>query len=160
VRESAKPGRREGKGGGENEVWVAISSGGAAAELLALAPPSKGAPPPEALEKAAERLWGAASRALQKAAAAGSGGAKDSAVPAPLALRAQRWGAGVETNADASSLFSLDSGSLLVACGDVFGKGDAASALLSGVAAGEALLRAAAEKRSGRGGGGGARSSL
>lgn len=175
VRESAKPGRRrrttrkksEERGerdeseGDEGEVWVAVSSREAAAELLALAPPSKGLPPPGALERAAERLWEAASTALQRSAAAaaagGGGGIGPFAVPPPLALRAQRWGAVVETNADPGSLFSLDESGTLASCGDVFGKGDAASALLSGIAAGEALLRAAAEnKRKERG----ARSSL
>jgi len=155
VRESAKPGRREGEGGaGEGEVWVAVSSREAAAELLALAPPSRGPPPPAALEEAAERLWGSASEALRRAAAAAAAAAgrgEGASIPAPLALRAQRWGAGVETNPDRESLFSLDEGSMLAACGDVFGKGDAASALLSGVAAGEALLRAAAQKREKRG---------
>ena len=53
----------------------------------------------------------------------------------------------METSPDGNALFSLDESSMLAACGDVFGRGDAASALLSGVAAGEALLRAAAEKR-------------
>ena len=146
VRESAKPGRKEGGEGEGEEVWVAVSSRKAAAELLALAPPSKGPPPPEALERAAERLWASASEALQRAAAA-SGERESLAIPKPLALRAQRWGAGVETNPDSEALFSLDAGAMLVSCGDVFGRGDAASALLSGVAAGEALLRAAAEKR-------------
>ena len=153
VRESAKPGRSGGSSGG-GELWVAVSSREAAAELLALAPPSKGPPPPEALEKAAERLWEAASTALQRAAGAAAGKEKKGESPAvlslkPLALRAQRWGAGVETSPDGNALFSLDESSMLAACGDVFGKGDAASALLSGVAAGEALLRAAtaAEKK-------------
>ena len=151
VRDSAKPGRRPAAGGGEEaEAWVAVSSEAAAIRLLASAPLAGGRPPPDALAAAAEQLWAAAEEAL--VAAAGPGAPRP---PPPLALRAQRWGAGLETGVWAGEgappsprhfpRCATDPGAPgLAVCGDLFHAGDGAglaAAVRSGVAAADAVGR-------------------
>lgn len=148
VRDSAKPGRPTVLGGGE--TWVAISTPATAGRLLAAAPLSGGRPPAAALTAAAEELWAAAEEAL--VAAAGPGAPRP---PPPLALRAQRWGAGLEGGAwtDEDSGGGGGASSLprcavdrrapgLALCGDLFHGGEGASlaaAVRSGLAAAEAV---------------------
>ena len=67
------------------------------------------------------------------------------AAPQPVYMHAQRWGGGFKANL-APERCLLDEGAALAACGDFCIESSAQGALLSGLAAGQAMARLMAQR--------------
>ncbi|BDA48954.1 Renalase [Coccomyxa sp. Obi] len=134
ARDSSKPGRERSDG---LECWVAMTTEAFAQQLLAEAPLTKNgayvAQSQQYLSDVAPRIWEALWRALQPF----SGLER----PTPVYMHAQRWGSGFKANLLPNACL-IDRQLGLAACGDFCVESSAQGAVLSGLAAAQALREA------------------